>query len=84
MKKNVLLFLVSVAAAAAFADPSVTGITIKQRWPWSDKIDVDFTLSATTNCDIRFAFSHSGMAAGKTITNKFSDATSRPAKGTSR
>ena len=75
MKKSVLLFLVSAAAAAAFADSSVTGITVKQRWPWSDKIDIDFTLSATTNCDIRFSFSHSGMATGRTITNKFSDAT---------
>ena len=75
MKKNILLFLVSAAVAMAFADPSVTGITVKQRWPWSDKIDVDFTLSATTNCDIRFSFSHSGTATGKAITNKFSDAT---------
>ena len=75
MKKSVLLFLVSAAAAAAFADSSVTGITVKQRWPWSDKIDIDFTLAATTNCHIRFSFSHSGMATGRTITNKFSDAT---------
>ena len=51
MKKNVLLLLLSVVAVAAFADPSVTGIAVKQRWPWSDKIDVDFTLNATTNCD---------------------------------
>ncbi len=75
MKKNVLLFLFFAAAVAAFADPSVTGITVKQRWPWSDKIDVDFTLSATTNCDIRFAFSHSGMATEKTVVKNLSDAT---------
>ena len=75
MKKNVLLFLFSAVAVSAFADPSVTGITVKQRWPWSDKIDVDFTLSATTNCDIRFAFSHSGTATGKTVVKNLSDVT---------
>ena len=75
MKKNVLLLLLSVVAAAAFADPSVTGIAVKQRWPWSDKIDVDFTLNATTNCDIRFVFSHSGTATDRTITKNLSDAT---------
>ena len=75
MKKSVLLFLVFAAAETAFADPSVAGITVKQRWPWSDKIDIDFTLSATTNCDIRFSFSHSGTATMRPVTKKLSDAT---------
>ena len=75
MKKQAFQFLLVFLPVMAFADPSISGITVKQRWPWSDKIDVDFTLSATTNCDAKFSFAYHGTAVGVAITNKFSDAT---------
>ena len=31
-------------ALAALADPTVDNLTVKQRWPWSGKVDIDFTL----------------------------------------
>ena len=75
MKKHVLQYLLAFLPVLAFADPSVSGVAVKQRWPWSGKIDVDFTLSATTNCDVKFSFSHHGTASDVAVTNKFSDAT---------
>ena len=41
------------AAGAALADPSVDNITVRQRWPWNGKVDVDYVLVAATNCDVR-------------------------------
>ena len=75
MKKRALQFLLAFLPVMAFADPSVSGITVKQRWPWSGKIDVDFTLNATANCDVRFVFSHAGAASATAVTNGVSDAT---------
>ena len=75
MKKHVLQYLLAFLPVLAFADPSVSGVAVKQRWPWSGMIDVDFTLNATTNCDVKFSFSHHGTASDVAVTNKFSDAT---------
>jgi len=30
---------------AAWADPTVSDVIVNQRWPWSEKVDVDFTLT---------------------------------------
>jgi len=45
MKKLIAsLFIVSAACALA-ATESVTGVSAKQRWPWNNLVDVDFTLA---------------------------------------
>ncbi|MCR5414689.1 MAG: SUMF1/EgtB/PvdO family nonheme iron enzyme [Kiritimatiellae bacterium] len=40
--------LLTIALAAAFpvhADTDISGVTVNQRWPWSEKVDVDFILT---------------------------------------
>ena len=44
MKKLIMLAVVSAAMAASAV--SVTGVTAKQRWPWNNLVDVDFTVDA--------------------------------------
>jgi len=49
MKKTVLLALTCVLGAGTQAtDPSVSEVVVNQRWPWSEKVDVDFTLAGET------------------------------------
>lgn len=48
--------------ASAFAvEPSVSDVSVRQRWPWDSKVDIDYTLSGT-NCDIVITASCDGMA----------------------
>ena len=37
------------AALPVLAEPSISDIVVNQRWPWSEKVDVDFILSGETN-----------------------------------
>ena len=50
VKKLLCVFVVAVAAGvwAAFADPVISDITVKQRWPWNGRVDIDYTLVAET------------------------------------
>jgi len=41
------LFLLAVLSATA--QSSVSDVVVNQRWPWSEKVDVDFVLSGETN-----------------------------------
>ena len=43
--KAQLSFLVFFAALAASAATSISNVVVNQRWPWSEKVDVDFILS---------------------------------------
>lgn len=46
--KNTLLAAIAfTAAATASADIAVSGVTARQRWPWNNLVDIDFTLSGT-------------------------------------
>ncbi|MBR4653888.1 MAG: hypothetical protein IKO72_11075, partial [Kiritimatiellae bacterium] len=36
------------AAAIALADASISDVVVNQRWPWNEKVDVDFILSGET------------------------------------
>ena len=38
-----------VMAPIAYAETSLSGVVVNQRWPWSEKVDVDFVLSGETN-----------------------------------
>ncbi len=44
MKRLVSLF-VAIAACASFAAPTLTIDSVTQRWPFSPKVDIDFTIS---------------------------------------
>lgn len=64
------LSLVSLLlAVAVFADPSVDNITVKQRWPWSGKVDIDFTLTADGPCDVTLQATYTGCETPIVFTN---------------
>jgi len=44
MQKLFMLFAAS-AAVTLFADPVVSDVTVRQRWPWSRKVDIDYKLT---------------------------------------
>ncbi len=49
--KNVIGALVLSIAMSSLAESSVSNVLVNQRWPWSEKVDVDFVLSGET-CDV--------------------------------
>ena len=48
MKKSMFAVVSAIAAAAAFADPSISQMVARQQWPWSEKVMIDFHLSGVT------------------------------------
>lgn len=49
MVKNALALLVLCAAQVSFSEATLSHILVNQRWPWSEKVDVDFVLSGEVN-----------------------------------
>ena len=45
MMSKVLKAFVLFMALGAAAETSVSDVVVNQRWPWSEKVDVDFVLS---------------------------------------
>ena len=43
--KNVLILLLAGALLPGWAETTVSDVIVNQRWPWSEKVDVDFTLT---------------------------------------
>jgi hypothetical protein len=43
--KLIAAFLMMVAVSGAFAAATVSDIAVRQRWPWSGKVDIDYTLT---------------------------------------
>ncbi len=45
IKKSVMGLFAACLVLGAWAEgPTVTGVTVKQRWPWSRLVDIDYTL----------------------------------------
>ena len=47
MKSIFSLFVFSIVASSALADPAISRVCVHQRWPWSAKVDVTYDLSGT-------------------------------------
>ena len=51
--KNLKIYMIytfyTAIALAAAAESSISDVVVNQRWPWSEKVDVDFILSGDTN-----------------------------------
>ena len=45
MQKNVISWLFLAMAFPALAETAISDVVVNQRWPWSEKVDVDFILS---------------------------------------
>ena len=43
---NVMFLFVALGAAA---ESSISDVVVNQRWPWNEKVDVDFVLSGETS-----------------------------------
>lgn len=56
--KRLISVLFAVLAASVLANPSVTGLTIRQDWPWSPKVYVDYVLEADEACDLDLTVSY--------------------------
>jgi len=54
--KKLITSVFILSAAFAFAE-SVTGVTARQRWPWNNLVDVDFTLAGTAGESYRVELS---------------------------
>ena len=53
-----VVLLVGFSAFAGSA--TVTDLSFRQRWPWSEKVDVDYVLAATDTCDVAVFASYEG------------------------
>ena len=42
--KKLMMFAAAFAAIAASAAVTITGVSARQRWPWNNLVDVDFTI----------------------------------------
>ena len=47
--KNMIGVLAFSVALGAAAESSISQMVVNQRWPWNEKVDVDFVLSGETN-----------------------------------
>ena len=46
MKRRIILLLAAVTAVMyVLANPTITGVTAKQRYPWNGKVDITYTLT---------------------------------------
>ena len=47
--RTVIGFMVLAAMSGVFAETTLSHVLVNQRWPWSEKVDVDFVLSGETS-----------------------------------
>ena len=60
-RKTILTFAALILACAAFADGvSITNVFVRQRWPWSGVVDIDFTVKGG-NTGVKFLARCEGM-----------------------
>lgn len=53
LMRSVLMMLIAIAALSGRAESTVSDVVVSQRWPWSEKVDVDFTLTGEkTDVDV--------------------------------
>jgi formylglycine-generating enzyme required for sulfatase activity len=45
VKATMVIFAACLALGALATEPSISGVTVRQRWPWSRLVDIDYVLS---------------------------------------
>ena len=60
--KNILSFAFVFAAVMAVAEPAITKQAVRQRWPFSDKVDIDLYLDSDANSDVELTATWDGQA----------------------
>lgn len=61
-KLIVAVMLGLLAASAAEATPEVLSVSVRQRWPWSEKVDVDVVVNGEGTCDLDVSATWSGRS----------------------
>ena len=59
---RVLLACLLASSALADVAPSVSRIAVKQRWPWSAKVDIDYWLDSDRPVDVSFTATWDGQS----------------------
>ena len=62
--KKILFGCFLLTVCTAFAEATVTDVKIKERWPWSHVVDIDYWLEATGSQDITMKVTFDGAPAG--------------------
>ena len=60
-RKMMLSAVVAMSAFATFAASSVSDVVVRQRWPWSETVDIDYTLTGDKG-DVTFTATWDGQA----------------------
>ena len=61
MKRTIIFSTVlSAALALSGSGAYVTNLTVRQDWPWSGKVNIDFTLVADASADIDMTATYDG------------------------
>lgn len=62
MKKSAVLAVFAASfVGSVFAASTVSDVVVRQRWPWSDKVDIDYTLSGDKG-DVTFSATWDGQS----------------------
>ena len=62
MNKLIVFAFAAVAAVSAFAEATVSDVVVRQRWPWSRKVDINYVLTTDKPVDITVAATSAGEA----------------------
>jgi len=50
--RSLLCLALGVALLTGWGEANVSDVIVSQRWPWSEKVDVDFTISAASEVEV--------------------------------
>ena len=53
--KKLIMIAAAFSAIVASADITVTGVTARQRWPWNNLVDIDFTIGGAAEAGESYA-----------------------------
>lgn len=69
-RKMMLSAVAAMSAFAAFAASTVSDVVVRQRWPWSETVDIDYTLTGDKG-DVTFSATWDGQATPVVIGTDF-------------
>lgn len=70
MNKLAMLGCAALFAANAFCDVTITGVSSRQRWPWNNLVDVDFTINGNAGDPYSIDISATCNSGATTLTAK--------------
>ena len=59
-KQTILSLSLAWGISLLAAAPEISGLTVRQRWPWEAKVDIDFTLGAGDPSDVDLTATYDG------------------------